>query len=174
MKKIVFILLSIFVFTLAFISLSAKASGTIYIKADGSIDPSSASISSVDNVTYTFSDNINDNIVVERSNIIIDGAGYTLQGSGSGDGFNLTNLTNVTIQNTNIKSFNRGLYLYQSTNNTISGNNITNNYDGVFADASSYITVSGNNVTNNSNVGVVIAYQSSNTTISANTIAGAR
>jgi len=56
------------------------ASGTVYIRADGSIDPPTAPISSMDNVTYTFTDDIEDSIVVERSNIVIDGAGHALQG----------------------------------------------------------------------------------------------
>jgi hypothetical protein len=46
-----------------------RAQGTIYIRADGSIDPSTAPISTVHNVTYTFTDNIYDSIVVERDNI---------------------------------------------------------------------------------------------------------
>ena len=49
----------------------ARAGGTIYIKADGSIDPPTAPITTGDNITYTFADNIFDEIVVERSNIII-------------------------------------------------------------------------------------------------------
>jgi hypothetical protein len=35
-----------------------SANGTIYIRADGSIDPSNASISTLDNVTYTLTDSI--------------------------------------------------------------------------------------------------------------------
>ena len=58
-----------------------KASGTIYIRADGSIEPSTANITSVDNVTYTFTGNINDHIVVERDNIVVDGAGYSMKGT---------------------------------------------------------------------------------------------
>jgi len=42
--------------TLTFNIQPAKASGTIYIRADGSVEPDTAPISSVDNVTYTFFD----------------------------------------------------------------------------------------------------------------------
>ena len=59
---------------------NVEASGTIYIRADGSVEGTDKIISS-DNVTYTFTDNIYDSIVVERSNIIIDGNRYTLQGT---------------------------------------------------------------------------------------------
>ena len=51
---------------LAFNIKPIKASGTIYIRADGSIDPPTAPITTTDNITYTFTDNINDEIVVER------------------------------------------------------------------------------------------------------------
>ena len=61
------------------------ASGTIYIRADGSIDPQDAPISTADNVSYTLTGNVTsdaDGIVVERDNIVVDGAGYTIQGTG--------------------------------------------------------------------------------------------
>ena len=77
-----------------------QASGTIHIRADGSIDPPTANITSADNVTYTFIGNINESIVVERNNIVVEGAGYTLQGSGSGIGFNCSSINNVTIKHT--------------------------------------------------------------------------
>jgi len=82
-----------------------KASGTIYITADGSVDPDTAPISSVDNITYIFTDNIYDEIVVERDYIVVDGAGYTLQGTGSEIGIYLLLRSNVTIKNMEIKNF---------------------------------------------------------------------
>jgi hypothetical protein len=71
------------------------ASGTIYIRADGSIDPSTAPISTVDSVTYTFTDNINDSLVVERDNIVVNGAGHVLEGAGTGNGMSLTGRSNA-------------------------------------------------------------------------------
>jgi hypothetical protein len=63
---------------------------TIYILGNGGIQPSMAPISSVDGVTYTLTDNIVGNvtggssaIIIQRDNIIIDGAGYTLTGTHS-------------------------------------------------------------------------------------------
>ncbi|MEM3703119.1 MAG: hypothetical protein QXX79_01660, partial [Candidatus Bathyarchaeia archaeon] len=58
-------------------------SGTVYIGEDGSIYPSDAPIITSDNITYTLTGNITssgDGIDVERNNIIIDGAGYTIEG----------------------------------------------------------------------------------------------
>jgi parallel beta-helix repeat protein len=113
------------------------ATGTIYVRADGSIDPPDAPISTVDNVTYTLTGNITSDvhgIVVERSNIIVDGAGYTVQGTGSGTGIDLTGRSNVTIKNTEITTFFYGIRLVYSSNNTISGNNIANNDYGIYFD----------------------------------------
>ncbi len=147
-----------------------EASGTIYIRADGSIEPSTANITSTDNVTYTLTGNIiNDSIVVERDNIVVDGAGYTLQGNGGGSGFHLTGINNVTIRNTDIQGFCCGVWLDGSSFNSIVGNNITNNgWYGVYLDESSNNnTISGNNITNNDLHGVYL-FESSNNVISGN------
>ncbi|MCW4052480.1 MAG: hypothetical protein NWE78_04630 [Candidatus Bathyarchaeota archaeon] len=50
------------------LSFPVKASGTIFIKGDGSVEPITAPISTLDNVTYTFTDVIHAEIVVERDN----------------------------------------------------------------------------------------------------------
>ena len=160
------------ILTLTFNIQPVKASGTIYIRADGSIDPPTANITTTDNVTYTFTGNIDGSIVVERNNIIINGTDYILQGTGSEKGIDLSYRTNITIKNTNIKNFDWGVYLYYSSNNnTISGNNITNNnYDGVHLhDSSNNNTISGNNITNNWH-GVLLYYSSNNNMVSGNNI----
>jgi len=145
------------------------SSQTIYIKADGSIDPPTAPISSVDNVTYTFTGSIiNNSIVVERDNIVVDGAGYTLQGNGTGIGIDLSGRSNVTIKDTEIKSFDDGIYLLGSSNNTVSGNNITNNTSGIRLSYSSNNIASGNDITNNWR-GIWLD-ESSNNTINGNNI----
>jgi parallel beta-helix repeat protein len=170
-----------------------RASGTIYILADGSIDPPTASIQR-DGNNYTFTDNIYDSVVVERSYIRIDGAGYTLQGSGSGYGFNWTDINSVKVNNTSIKNFGCGVYLHNSSGNTISGNNITNNSNGVllsnssnsndvegniiannyhgvlFVNSSRFNTVSGNRITDNDYFGVSTGSSSNNNHVIGNNI----
>ena len=81
--------------------------GTIYIRADGSIDPPTANITTSDYITYTFTGNISDSIIVERNNIVVDGAGYTLQAPERTmeNGFSCSNTSNVSIRNTNIGNF---------------------------------------------------------------------
>jgi len=175
MKRVSFIVLSILLLanTLAFAfnTQNVKASGTIYIRADGSIDPPTAPISSFDNITYTLTDNIvgevpilSSAIVVERDSIVVDGASYTIQGTGAGysKGICLSGRSNITIKNTQIKVFYYGIYVDSSSNNSISGNNITSNGHGIyFYSPSNYNTISGNNITNN-NFGIQLSMSSNN------------
>jgi len=110
-----------------------KASGTIYIRADGSIDPPTAPIQR-NGDTYTLTGNITSDangIVIERDNVTLDGAGYIVQGSGSGLGISLHNRRNVTVKNMKIKSFAMGINMgsggipISPSNNSISGLTIT-------------------------------------------------
>ena len=147
-----------------------EASGTIYIREDGSIEPLTANITTADNVTYYFTDNNYDEIVVERDNIVIDGAGYTLQGMGSGIGIDLTGRSDISLKNVEIAAFKMGIQLHQSSNNSISGNNIIENDYGIDLGWSSYQAIFGNNITNN-RTGIWLAY-SSNNSISGNYVTG--
>jgi len=143
-------------------------SGTIYIRADGSVDPPDAPLSTVDNVTYTFTGNIGDSLVVERDNIVVDGVGYILQGPGSGNGIDLSSRSNVTSKNTNIKDFSYGILLSESSNISITENNITNNrWDGIGLWNSRCNSINGNHITNNSGTGIELTglYGSSNNSI---------
>jgi parallel beta-helix repeat protein len=131
-----------------------KAESTIYIRADGSVEGTDKI--QRDGNAYTFTDDIFDHIIVDRNNIVIDGAGYILQGNGSGvgilgiTGISLDYRSNVTIKNIQIKNFYFGIWLRDSSNNIISGNNITNNY-GITIYDSSGNTFFHNNLINNQN-----------------------
>jgi parallel beta-helix repeat protein len=151
---------------------------TIYIWADGSVQPSTAPISSVDNVTYTLTDNIVGNvtdssaIIIRKDNIIIDGAGHTLQGTQASNstGIELYASRNATIVNMKITAYGRGIWLASSSNNTISGNNITaSKWDGIYLYSSSNNSVSGNNITASNATGIGL-YSSSNNTIYRNNL----
>ncbi len=136
--------------TLAFSIQPVKTSGTIYIRADGSVDPPGAPISTVDNITYTFTADIYDSIVVERDDITVDGSGYTVEGPAAGWGICLSGRENVTIRNMEIKLFSYGVYLYSSSYNTICGNDITANFNsGVLLESSSNNNLHGNNIADN-------------------------
>jgi len=168
-----FLMISLLISMLGFAfntRLGKAEGGTIYIRADGSIDPPDAPISTVDNVTYTLTDNVAsdaDGLIVEKDGIVVDGAGYTLQGSGSGTGIDLSNRNNVTIKSTSVRSYDHGVYLDESYSISIIENNVTDNGDmGVGVGYSSNNTIVGNNMTNNGD-GVML-YLSSNNSINWN------
>jgi parallel beta-helix repeat protein len=147
---------------------------TIYIRADGSISPPTAPISSVDNVTYTLTDNILENgidstsaIVIQRDNIIIDGAGYTLNGTqpaGGAIGIDLNGRSNVTIKNMKITAFDHGIHLESSSGNSVNGNNITaNTYVGIeLYSSSDNNSIGGNSITANNGEGIHFASSNNN------------
>jgi nitrous oxidase accessory protein NosD len=95
----------------------------IYIRSDGSIEPSTVPIRRVGNI-YIFTENlINYTIEVQRNNIVIDGAGFKLEGNGYYGWIKLLNRTGVRIQNLTIG--NGGcINIEQGSNNTIIGNKI--------------------------------------------------
>jgi len=153
----------------------AQALDIIYIRADGSIDPDTALIVTVDNVTYTLTGNIiNQTIVVERNDTIIDGNGYTLQGSGTGAGLHLLNVRNVTIKNTNIKNFQYGIYGYPSygsvNHHTILNNIISDNGYGIYLRCFNFGHIIGNTLMGNGE-GIWMTFSMS-TEIVANNLTG--
>jgi len=148
--------------------LPARAAGIIYIRADGSIDPPSAPIQQSGN-TYTFTGDIYDRIVVERSGITIDGANHTVQGDGTSDGILLSGLTTVTVCNMLISACDYGISISSSDHIIVLRVNLTNNNDGIVLTDSSYSTICGNKITANNFEGIYF-YSSYSNTVSGNQI----
>jgi parallel beta-helix repeat protein len=157
--------------TMAFNIQPVKAEGgTIYIRADGSVDPPKAPIQR-DGDVYTFTGNIYDSIIVERDNIVIDGAGYTLQGIGAAysTGIDLHGRKNVTIRSIQIKAFDFGILLYLSSNNSIVGNNLTANIrSGIELTGSSNNIIADNNLINDDIA--IYLFESSNNMVVENNV----
>jgi hypothetical protein len=155
---------------------------SVSINADGSIEPSTAPIVCKGNV-YTLTDNISGSIVIHRSNIVIDGAGYTLYGNG-GTGIDLTNnitqvpspqeIWNVTIKNLAILGFHFGINTNGGGNDTFYDDYVVTSMYGD-AGAISFWGCGGNTVSYCSIIGdsaVTMQLCSSNNTITENNIAG--
>jgi parallel beta-helix repeat protein len=107
------------------VSFALQQGRPIHIRADGSIDPPTAAISTVDNITYTLTDNINNSITIERNNITLDGNNFVLNGAGSPlNGISVDSLSDVTIENMSIKDFTYCIWVDFSNNITIEGNTI--------------------------------------------------
>ncbi len=153
-KKVTGIMLTLLLIgmlTLAFNIQPVKASGTIYIRADGSVEGTDK-IQRDGNI-YTFTENIYGEIVVERNSIVIDGADYALWWGGTG--ILLSDRSNITIRNIEIKEFDWGIMLDNSSNNNIYGNNITaSNLAGIRGFDGSSNNVTDNVITNNMGSGI--------------------
>ena len=102
---------------------------------------------------------------------MINGAGYAVIGDGSGNGFTLISVNNVTIENTNIQNFTYGIYAETATSVIIRDNNITSNsYDGIGLFYCFATTVLTNRITGNDYDGIEI-YNCSENNIKENYIA---
>jgi len=141
----------------------AEELGIIHINTDGSITPSTANITTSDDVTYTFTGDNYLPIVVNRSNVVVNGRGYMLQASGNASGLLLSGVSNVTVKDTSIINSRYGIYLASSSGDVLFGNNVTNSCYGItFMLDSDNNTVIENNIINNSYNGVTLLYSSNN------------
>ena len=170
-SKLLSIALMVWILTLAFNMSTIKAEGgTIYIRGDGLIYPPTAPILNSGNAYYTFTNNIYDSIVVERDNIIVDGAGYTVQGTGGGIGIDLSYRKNVTVKNTKVTEFFFGIVLDGSSSNILSDNIVSNNSSqGIRLLFNSNSNNLFNNIASSNGLGIYLAYCSNNT-LSGNTV----
>ena len=92
---------------------------------------------------YTLTGDIDGGITILADNIVLDGNGYTLKGTGGGSGLYLQGRDQVTIKNLKVTNFKYGIkftWEYFGTSdspqksNTITGNTLTNNTYGVSVD----------------------------------------
>ena len=146
---IMLILLVINISALAFSiqPITATWTGVVYIRADGSIDPPTAPISNAENFYYTLMDNIYGFVIVERNNIVLDGAGHIIQGENTGTGIYMKNVIGVTVKNVVVKNFEWGIEVRESSNNYIIGNTIQDiQHYGIFIVFSSNNYVADNSI----------------------------
>ena len=120
----------------------AQPSPTL-IQADGIVTPTTAPIQQVDGI-YKITADISTPIVIEKSNIVLDGQGFTIQGTEDfNDQVGITLLcSHVTVTNFYVSGWQIGVRgVYDS--NIISHNNFTSNRYDVAIYADNYI-VTGN------------------------------
>jgi parallel beta-helix repeat protein len=123
----------------------------IVITADGSVE--GTDLIRYENGAYFFTGDVQRTIVVLRDNIVIDGAGHSLQGGGSGVGFFLQGRRDVEIRNVTVSNFEIGVkftWLYYGSppvpaKDVLSGNMFSNNtYGVVLSDSSSCVVLRNN------------------------------
>lgn len=104
---------------------TVEAEGTIYIRADGSVEGTDKILRNGN--TYGFIDNINGSIIVERDGIVIDGSGKTLWGLGNGTGIDLSFRRHVLVRNLTVRSYSVGIYIFENFNLADSSGSHDNN-----------------------------------------------
>jgi len=148
----------------------AEASGTIYIRPDGSIDPPLAPIQCNGSIYTLTNDVTSSEIRIMRNNIVLDGAGYIVTGWDINDGFCFgvsVVAKNVTVRNVHATNCYRGIHVAGS-NGTVYGCNATNNNIGISTEQSyQYINIIANMISDN-DMGISIGYYSDYNIISGN------
>jgi parallel beta-helix repeat protein len=151
-----------------------KANGAIYIRADGSVEGTDK-IQRDENV-YTFTDNLYEPLVVERDNIVVDGAGYSIEGphtslaqSPEGIGILVESRSDVTISNMTIQHFRYGICINSSFTIRITNGKITDNGKAIYIENTSDNIIRESQITNNIDVGIYV-FKSSDTNIINNII----
>lgn len=159
------------------ISKAYEATGTIYIRTDGSVDPPTAPIQRNGEI-YSFTDNIKllsetavYCLTVEKSNIVLDGNGCRLEGPSTDwripIGVYVHDVGNITIQNLTIIGFGRNICIDSSSNNTITRNDL-------LTDKGEWLEISSSfhNIITDNDMAMARLYSSSDNILSRNTIAG--
>jgi parallel beta-helix repeat protein len=172
MKAKALILLLVFsfaLFALPEIGRVKAENSRIYIRADGRVEGTDKIEREGDVYTLTGDIGADDwsyGIVIEKDNIVVDGAGHLLKGHGDFGlfqskpiitGITLDGRSNVTIKNLRIWGFN-SVFEGNFSNSKIVGNNITGNAEGICLEGSYNNTISDNNITNNGGDGILLDY----------------
>jgi parallel beta-helix repeat protein len=147
---LLFLLLLVSLILVAFPQIDmVKAEDVIYIRADGSVDPSTAPIQRIEEV-YALVGNIEEFVIVERNNTVFDGSGYTVGGISGPPvvwteelGWHTNITTGITITNTVI---NGGGIIFVEASNSIIANNTLSGGRGISWGNGKGNTVYGNRV----------------------------
>jgi parallel beta-helix repeat protein len=158
----------------------------IYIRSNGDVEPATVPIEREGN-TYKLTGNIvMQTIVIQHSNIVLDGSGYLIEGNKSwmglaphwGDSGNngivISGQNNINITNLNIEKFTAGVRVSGSSHINIVGNSfneetaVHDTPTGIVIEASSHVLIENNNFTKIN--GPAIACNGTNITIRGNTL----
>lgn len=124
---------------------------TIYIKGDGSVEPSSAPIQQVNQV-YTLTSNLTGTTLeVQSDNVVVDGAGHTLSSDNkSSPAILLRGRYNVTVRNFQVNSFcMMYIRVEGSTACTITGNTVVTYQGGAITlNGCKNVTITNNTIYN--------------------------
>ncbi|MGB8217243.1 MAG: PGF-pre-PGF domain-containing protein, partial [Candidatus Methanoperedens sp.] len=111
-------------------------------------------------------------INITSSNVIFDGAGYTIDGMATANTFGVnvsnstTSLSNVTIKNLNVTDWYIGIYYNNTSNGSIINNSAnSNNFSGIYILSSNNNSLINNTANSNNNYGIFFNSSNNNTII---------
>ena len=117
----------------------------------------------------TLTENHQGNIMVGANGVTLDCDGFTVSGTGSGNGIELTSRSGVTVKNCNVEGFRRGFRISDSSNNTFTENVSGNNGRHGFRMANSSNNTFTENISeNNDAMGFLLFDNSDNNTFTLN------
>jgi len=115
-------------------------------------------------------------IEITSSNVIFDGAGYTVDGIDTQSTYGVyvynssTTLNNVSVKNLRVTDWWDGITFQNAQNGSISNNTASSNAnDGILIDSSSNNTLTNNTANSNSDSGIFLQSSSNNNIITNNT-----
>ena len=177
MKKITTTISLLLILSFVLVSLPqigvVKADSTIYIRADGSIEGTDKI--QKEGTVYTFKEDIEALIVVEKDDIVIDGANFTLQGRGLEDekGIYVLHRNNVTIRNIKVTGYRNCIFLENTTNSLITKSILDNEFVNISVGVrliSSHNNKVNENIITNNTIGIYLRSNSSSNDIIRNVI----
>lgn len=134
-------------------TVSADQLQYIYIKADGTIDPSSAPVQRSGEIYTLTSDLSGWAIVIQRNGITFDGNNHTVMGLASfvGNGVELTSRSDVMVKNLTLRRFYHGFGVVGSSycqlyHNRISEEDTDVASAGIYLEESSHISIFNNTI----------------------------
>jgi parallel beta-helix repeat protein len=152
---------------------------TIYIRSNGNVEPSTATIKRNGN-TYILTEDIVSSemgylysLEIQRDNIELDGSGHTLQGvlvfSLTTVAVTLKSRSNVTLKNISVQGYSVGFKISDCTNCIISENSINPYESGIQIQDSNQNVITKNNISNYQYTGIQFS-NSNNNVLAGNNI----
>ncbi len=116
--------------------------------------------------TCTLSGNLNfasgAGVEIDSNNVVLDGGGYTMTGSGAADGVYLSGISGATVQNLTVDAFNNGVNLTGGQMNTVQNVNTSKSVNTGISLTNSNSNMIMSNNSNADGVGINLAGSSSN------------
>ncbi|MBU1160020.1 right-handed parallel beta-helix repeat-containing protein, partial [Patescibacteria group bacterium] len=111
--------------------------------------------------TCTLNADLNETIQIDSDNITLDGDGHEISGGNTGFGVYFQEKFGITIKNTTLKNFSKGISFRYSYQNILNNNSISNTYEGINGWYSANNTLSKNKFLSN-NDGICLYYSDNN------------